>query len=168
IKESSLMTNNEMDKLREELDGINLEILELVNKRAELVQTIGGIKGKQSTRRYDPVRERDMLDKIVEHNDGRFEDVKIKHIFKEIFKACLDTQKHDRKRELLLSRKRKAEHTIIEINGAKFGNGEAHFITGPCAVESSEQVASVAKEVKDQGLKLLRGGAYKPRTSPYD
>src|SRR5690625_2106945 len=162
------MTNNEMDKLREELDGINLEILELVNKRAELVQTIGGIKGKQSTRRYDPVRERDMLDKIVEHNDGPFEDGKIKHIFKEIFKAGLDIQKDDRQKELLVSRKRKAEDTIIDINGAKFGNGEAHFITGPCAVESYEQVASVAKEVKDKGLKLLRGGAYKPRTSPYD
>src|SRR5699024_2590718 len=158
----------EMDKLREELDGINLEILELVNKRAELVQTIGGIRGKQSTRRYDPVRERDMLDKIVEHNDGPFEDGKIKHIFKEIFKAGLDIQKDDRQKELLVSGKRKAEDTIIDIHGAKFGNGEAHYITGQCAVESYEQVASVAKEVKDKGIKLLRGGAYKPRTSPYD
>ncbi|HLR59413.1 MAG TPA: bifunctional 3-deoxy-7-phosphoheptulonate synthase/chorismate mutase [Pseudogracilibacillus sp.] len=162
------MTNNEMDKLREELDGINLDLLELVNKRAELVQTIGGIKGKQSTRRYDPVRERDMLDKIIEHNDGPFEDGTIKHIFKEIFKAGLDIQKDDHQKELLVSRKRKAGDTIIDINGAKFGDGEAHFITGPCAVESYEQVASVAKEVKDKGLKLLRGGAYKPRTSPYD
>src|SRR5699024_7266586 len=139
------MTNNEMDKLREELDGINLEILELVNKRAELVQTIGGIKGKQSTSRYDPVRERDKLDivcnmneEFVDHNDGIFDDGKIKHIFKEIFKAGLDIQKDDRQKELLVSRKRKAEDTIIDINGAKFGNGEAHFITGPCAVESYE------------------------------
>src|SRR5690625_3468811 len=162
------MTNNEMDKLREELDDINLEILELVNKRAELVQTIGGIKGKQSTRRYEPVRERDMLDKIVEHNDGPFEDGKIKHIFKEIFKAGLDIQKDDRQKELLVSRKRKAEDTIIDINGAKFGNGEAHFITGPCAVESYEQVASVSSDLKNKGLKFLRGGAFKPRTSPYD
>src|SRR5699024_11568570 len=77
-------------------------------------------------------------------------DGKIKHIFKEIFKAGLDIQKDDRQKELLVSRKRKAEDTIIDINGAKFGNGEAHFITGPCAVESYEQVASVAKEVKDK------------------
>src|SRR5690625_3815393 len=109
-----------------------------------------------------------MLDKNVEHNDGPFEDKKIKHIFKEIFKAGLDIQKDDRQKELLVSRKRKAEDTIIDINGAKFGNGEAHFITGPCAVESYEQVASVAKEDKDKGLKLLRGGAYKPRTSAFD
>src|SRR5699024_3156931 len=162
------MTNNEMDKLREELDSLNLDILKLINKRATLVQEIGGIKGKQSTRRFDPVRERDMLDKIVEHNDGPFEDTTVKHIFKEIFKAGLDIQKEDHQKELLVSRKRKPENTIIDINGAKFGDGEAHFITGPCAVESYEQVASVAKAVKEQGLKLLRGGAYKPRTSPYD
>src|SRR5699024_12479181 len=136
-----------------ELDGINLEILELVNKRAELVQTIGGIKGKQSTRRYDPVRERDMLDKIVEHNDGPFEDGKIKHIFKAMFKAGLDIQKDDLQKELLVSGKRKSEDTIININGSKFGNGEAHFITGPCAVDIYEQVASVAKEFKDIVLK---------------
>src|SRR5699024_8805496 len=96
---SSVMTNNKMDKLREELDAIILEILELINKLAKHVQKIGGIKRKQSKRRYDPVRERDMLDKIVEHNDGRFEDGKIKHIFKEIFKAGLDIQKDDRQKE---------------------------------------------------------------------
>src|SRR5699024_12602659 len=97
-------------------------------KRAELVQTIGGIKGKQSTRRYDPVRERDMLDKIVEHNDGPFEDGKIKHIFKEIFKAGLDIQKDDRKKELIVSRKRKAEDTIINFNGEKLSKGRGQFI----------------------------------------
>src|SRR5690625_7649128 len=54
------------------------------------------------------------------------------------------------------------------MNGAEFGNGEQHFIIGPCAVESYEQVSAVAEAVKGKGLKLLRGGAFKPRTSPYD
>ena len=43
-----------------------------------------------------------------------------------------------------------------------------HFVFGPCAVESYEQVAAVAAAIKEKGLKLIRGGAYKPRTSPYD
>ena len=46
--------------------------------------------------------------------------------------------------------------------------GNPHFVFGPCSVESYEQVAAVAASVKAKGLKLLRGGAYKPRTSPYD
>lgn len=45
------------------------------------------------------------------------------------------------------------------------GDGRPHFVFGPCAVESYEQVAEVAKSVKAKGLTLLRGGAYKPRTS---
>ena len=162
------MSNDKMQALRNELDNLNLELLKLVNKRAEIVQDIGEIKGKQSTRRFDPVRERDMLNKIIENNDGPFENSTVEHIFKEIFKAGMDIQKEDHEKELLVSRKRKPENTIIDINGVKFGDGNAHFVTGPCAVESYEQVSKVAKVVKEKGLKLLRGGAYKPRTSPYD
>ena len=63
---------------------------------------------------------------------------------------------------------RKTENTIVEINGEKIGDGNQHFIMGPCAVESYEQVRQVAEAMKEQGLKLMRGGAFKPRTSPYD
>lgn len=57
---------------------------------------------------------------------------------------------------------------MIDLKGEKIGDGNPHFVFGPCAVESYEQVATVAESVKAKGLKLLRGGAYKPRTSPYD
>ena len=157
-----------MQELREQLDELNLDILDLINKRAAIVQQIGEIKGKQSTRRFDPVRERDMLNHIINHNDGPFKNATVEHIFKEIFKASLEIQEDDHQKELLVSRKRKADDTIIDIKGVQFGDGDTHFIFGPCAVESYEQVASVAAQVKEKGLKLLRGGAYKPRTSPYD
>lgn len=162
------MSQNRMEELRNKLDDLNLELLELINKRAELVQEIGEIKGKQSTQRFDPVRERDMLDKIIKNNSGPFADSTVTHIFKEIFKAGLEIQEDDHKKALLVSRKKKPEDTVIDIKGVKFGNGETNFIVGPCAVESYEQVAEVAKAVKEKGLKLLRGGAFKPRTSPYD
>src|SRR5699024_16903 len=48
------------------------------------------------------------------------------------------------------------------------GDGNLHHIMGPCSAESYEQVAQVAEAVKQKGLKLLRGAAFKPRTSPYD
>ncbi len=59
------------------------------------------------------------------------------------------------------------EDTIIDICGHKIGNGNTLMIAGPCAVESSEQLLAIAEQVKQGGANLLRGGAYKPRTSPY-
>lgn len=163
------MSNEQLDQLRAQLDEINLEILNLINKRGELVQQTGQVKEKQgANRRYDPVRERDMLDNILKHNDGPFEDSTVVHLFKEIFKAGLELQEDDHSKALLVSRKKKPEDTIIDINGDTFGDGKHHFIFGPCAVESYEQVAEVAKAIKKEGLKLIRGGAFKPRTSPYD
>lgn len=162
------MSNGTMEQLREQLDTLNLDILKLISKRAEIVQEIGEIKSKQSTRRFDPVRERDMLNYIIEHNDGPFSDAMVEHIFKEIFKLSLGIQEDDKKKALLVSRERKETDTVIDIKGVPFGNGDARFIFGPCAVESYDQVANVAKSVKEKGMKLLRGGAYKPRTSPYD
>ena len=64
--------------------------------------------------------------------------------------------------------RRKAEDTIVDINGHKIGDGTPSFIYGPCAVESYEQVLAVAQSIKAKGLTMIRGGAYKPRTSPYD
>ncbi|UFT98063.1 bifunctional 3-deoxy-7-phosphoheptulonate synthase/chorismate mutase [Radiobacillus kanasensis] len=162
------MGNEQLDQLRDKLDEVNLEILNLINSRAELVKEIGEIKEKQGAIYYDPVREREMLNKITAQNNGPFEDSTIVHLFKEIFKAGLELQKDDHRKALLVSRKKKPEDTVIEINGERFGDGNQHFIMGPCAVESYEQVAAVAEAVKKQGLKLLRGGAFKPRTSPYD
>ena len=60
------------------------------------------------------------------------------------------------------------EHdTIVDICGYKLGGGNFQVIAGPCSVESEEQVISIAKSVKQSGAHLLRGGAFKPRTSPY-
>lgn len=58
--------------------------------------------------------------------------------------------------------------TIIDIEGLKIGGGYFQVIAGPCSVESSEQILCVAESVKASGAGLLRGGAFKPRTSPYD
>ena len=68
----------------------------------------------------------------------------------------------------LVSREVKAEDTIVRIGGASIGGGHVAVIAGPCAVESREQILSAARAVKASGATLLRGGAYKPRTSPYD
>lgn len=162
------MSNTELDLLRQQANELNLQILKLINERGRIVQDIGKAKEAQGINRYDPVRERTMLNEIIENNDGPFENSTIQHIFKEIFKAGLELQEDDHSKALLVSRKKKPENTIVDLKGEKIGDGEQRFIVGPCAVESYEQVAEVAAAAKKQGLKLLRGGAFKPRTSPYD
>ncbi len=60
------------------------------------------------------------------------------------------------------------EDTIIEVGNAKIGGGHFCLIAGPCSVENEDQIIAVAESVKAAGADLLRGGAFKPRTSPYD
>jgi 3-deoxy-7-phosphoheptulonate synthase len=59
------------------------------------------------------------------------------------------------------------ERTVLDIDGRKVGGGHFAMIAGPCTVESREQMLETARVVRDGGATLLRGGAYKPRTSPY-
>ncbi len=67
----------------------------------------------------------------------------------------------------LASRDFKPEDTVIPINGTKIGSREIVVMAGPCAVESLEQMLDVAWVLKEAGVHILRGGAFKPRTSPY-
>ncbi len=66
------------------------------------------------------------------------------------------------------NRKFHPDDTVVDVSGVKIGGGNFAFIAGPCSVESEEQIISVARSVKASGAKILRGGAFKPRTSPYD
>ena len=65
------------------------------------------------------------------------------------------------------NRKFHPDDTVIDIGGIKIGGGNFQFIAGPCSIESPEQICEIAKDVKAAGASLLRGGAFKPRTSPY-
>ncbi len=66
------------------------------------------------------------------------------------------------------NRKFHPEDTVVEIGDVKVGGGHFVMIAGPCSVETEPQIIGVAKDVKASGANMLRGGAFKPRTSPYD
>ena len=66
------------------------------------------------------------------------------------------------------NRKFHPDDSAIEIGDVKIGNGNFALIAGPCSVESEAQIKGIAAEVKESGASILRGGAFKPRTSPYD
>ena len=65
------------------------------------------------------------------------------------------------------NRKFHPEDTVVSVGNAKIGGGNFSVIAGPCSVESEAQICAVAEDVKASGAALLRGGAFKPRTSPY-
>ncbi len=65
------------------------------------------------------------------------------------------------------NRKFHPEDTVLQIGGTQVGGGNLTLIAGPCSVESEEQICEIAKAVKKSGATMLRGGAFKPRTSPY-
>ena len=65
------------------------------------------------------------------------------------------------------NRKFHPEDTVVDVQGVKIGGGHFNVIAGPCSVESAEQVTGIARAVKASGARMLRGGAFKPRTSPY-
>lgn len=67
----------------------------------------------------------------------------------------------------LVNRKFHNEDTVIDVNGVKIGGGHFAVMAGPCSIESEEQIVNCAKAVKASGANFLRGGAFKPRTSPY-
>lgn len=65
------------------------------------------------------------------------------------------------------NRKFHPNDTVIDVGGRKIGGGTLQIMAGPCSVESEEQICGIAKRVKESGAGFLRGGAFKPRTSPY-
>ena len=81
--------------------------------------------------------------------------------------SSVDKVMHVQEPYKLANRAFHPEDSVIDVSGVKFGGGHLGLIAGPCSVESFDQVLEVAKAVKASGATMLRGGAFKPRTSPY-
>ena len=103
-------------------------------------QTVLGLVGDTSNVDIDLVESLDIVDSVKRVTEP--------------FKMC--------------NRKFHPESMVIEVGNVKIGAGNFVIIAGPCSVESEDQIVTVAKAVKAAGATLMRGGAFKPRTSPYD
>lgn len=157
----------EFEDLRQEIDELNFQMLDLLSRRAGIVSEIGRLKREKGYDEYDPARESTMLKRLLEKNPGPFPDEIIIKLFKEIFQASMVFQQEEKKESLKVSRKYKEEDTVVKIDDVEIGKGRPHIIAGPCSVESLEQLDETAAFLKKEGVRILRGGAYKPRTSPY-
>ena len=103
-------------------------------------QTILGLVGDTSRVDMDLVSSLDIVDSVKRVSEP--------------FKCC--------------NRKYHPDDTVVQVGDVKIGGGNFCMIAGPCSVETEEQIVAVAKAVKASGANMLRGGAFKPRTSPYD
>jgi 3-deoxy-7-phosphoheptulonate synthase / chorismate mutase len=162
------MAETSIESLRKEIDSINLQLLDLLSKRAEFASQIGKLQTTQGMTLYDPQREADMLTALQMANKGPFSNTTIIALFKEIFKASLALEEKEARAKIVVQRKTPDQNTVIDVNGVKIGDGSFQIVAGACAIESFDQMDAVGEVLAEQGVKIMRGMAYKPRSSPYD
>lgn len=157
----------ELKELRQEIDNINLLILDLLNKRTKLIGEIVKLKDEKDIDYFDAEREIEMSKSIIKNNKGPLDNELIKEIFNVIFSATLKFMGMSRERKLLISSASpESFKSIQEIFNLQ--SDDVVIMAGPCAVEKPEYLEKVSGFLKEKGIKFLRAGAYKPRTSPYD
>lgn len=217
------MVDPKLNELREEIDKTNSQLLELISRRARIGLEVGRRKAELGLAGFDPVRESGMLNRLAAMNPGPFSDAAIRTLFKALFQATLDLQNAANRQNLLVSRKHRAENTIVTVGNAAVGSavggaavsgtdvgsaavgsaeagasatqvgaaqiatgtpanaeavtsqatlchiggGGCQIVAGPCSVENEDQLEAIASYLAKTGIKLMRGGAYKPRSSPY-
>lgn len=137
-------------------------MLVVMNKQAtpaEIEAVVKAIESKGHAARPIPGGERVAI--CVLHNEGAVDASSFEHL-----PGVKDTIPVTRPYKLV-SRESQAWDTVIDIGGVSIGNGHLTIMAGPCAIESELQALTIARIVKKAGAQIFRGGAFKPRTSPY-
>ncbi|MFH1530800.1 MAG: bifunctional 3-deoxy-7-phosphoheptulonate synthase/chorismate mutase [Pseudomonadota bacterium] len=154
-----------LDDLRAELDGLNEELLELFNRRLERVRRIRDVKVELGLPLYDPVREADQIRRLLLQNPEPRSALLVERVFKEIIAASMESMR-DRDRADV-DRSLVEPRTITVGDVPIGGSAPPVVIAGPCAVEGPETLRETARGLAARGVRVLRGGGFKPRTSPY-
>ncbi len=159
--------SKDLKAIRQEIDDINDSILEMLNKRTELIKEIVDLKDQNGSEYFDPERETEMMKKILSKNSGPLYNELIREVFSAIFSTSLKFMGLSRQKKLLVS---SSSNTYFKSINEMFGlgNNDPVIIAGPCAVETPEYLEIIAKHLRDKNIKFIRAGAYKPRSSPYD
>jgi 3-deoxy-7-phosphoheptulonate synthase/chorismate mutase len=157
-----------LNKLRDEMTAVNEDIINNLNHFFSISNKIGVIKDKMGLPHFDPVRESEMLKDILMKTRGPMPAEDMQRVFMEIFKVSVKEMGAGTRQKLNVSRRHGKGSKVIDVGGVVIGSGIPVLIGGPCAVEYPEQVMKTATYLKNMGIRMLRGGAFKPRTSPYN
>ena len=158
--------DDKLRELRKQIDDINMRLLDVLSERAKLVEQIGALKRQGEMPHHDPLRESEQIRQVLAANNGPFSDEVIRHLFREVFRASIDLMHEGKTRALRVGRAQHPDDTVFEVGGTEIGRGPL-MIAGPCAIESEEQMDATAAYLASVGVKIIRGGAHKPRTNPY-
>lgn len=156
-----------LEELRARMTEVNEALMHKLNEFFQISNSIGEVKDKMGVPHFDPARESEMLKEVLSKNKGPMPQDLMKRIFKEIFKASVEEMGVESSRRLKVNRLPNSKDLIIVVKGMEIGGEKPILIGGPCAVENYEQIYVTAKRLKELGIRILRGGAFKPRTSPY-
>jgi len=150
-----------------EIEDTNISILNFLNHRTSIIKEILEHDDSLDFKLYSPKIEADMMETILKNNKGPLQHENIREMFNEIFSLSNKSLGIVCKKDLLISSKSSEEFCGIQ-NMFGLENGEPVIIAGPCAIEKAEYLNATAEFIKQKGLRFIRGGAFKPRSSPYD
>lgn len=157
----------ELEELRAQMTKVNEAIMHNLNELFRISNRIGEAKDKMSLPHFDPLRESVMFKEIQQKNKGPMPQDLMKRVFKEVFKATVEEMGVGARRRLQVKRLPHGKGLVITVKGMRIGGEKPILMAGPCSVEHYEQIYVTAKKLKELGINILRGGAFKPRTSPY-
>lgn len=146
---------------------MNRRLLADLNERLRLVGEVRELKIQRGITMFDPAREEHMMAELLDANTGPMSESSLREVFKTIFAVSLSHMERSTREGLRVHRKADQADRRIEARGHGIGGGEPVLIAGPCAIEDEDQLLRVAERLSALGCTFLRGGAYKPRTSPH-
>ncbi len=159
--------SEKLNDIRLKIDDINFQILKLLNERTKQVREIKDLKDEKRQDYFDCSREEEMIEMVLKNNDGLLPNECVKEIFINIFQATLRYMGLNKEQELLISRNKVEQfHSIQSM--FDISDSTPIIIAGPCAIENRKYLEEVAELLVKNKVRFMRGGAFKPRTSPYD
>lgn len=161
-----------LDALRREVEELSVALLAKLNERATVTVAIADEKHRRALPTRDLAREAALMERLREANHGPFDDDTIQQLFQGIIDATVSLMGErapDATSSGLPVRVAPAQGSrrVVRAAGHTLGDGVGRYIAGPCAVESAEQIDLTAAYLAAMGVEFLRGGTFKPRTSPY-
>lgn len=158
--------NEELEALRLRVEELSLDLLALLNERAASAGRIARLKEALGLPLRDPQREDLLLGHLVAANRGPFDDATVRALFRHVIDAGVALSEGRQRRGLRVGTAG-GPAVVVTVRGHSIGGGAPAYVAGPCSVESEEQIHEAAAGLWRLGVRFLRGGAFKPRSSPY-
>jgi 3-deoxy-7-phosphoheptulonate synthase/chorismate mutase len=156
----------ELADMRREIDGLSTALIRALEDRARAAITISEYKRRAGLPLRDRTREKALIDRFVQRGSEVLDAAALERVLTTVIDACVAAAGIEDTEPLRVDA-RSGPLVDVTVRGHRIGRGSAAYIAGPCSIEDETQIECVAAGLARQGVGFLRGGAFKPRTSPY-